>query len=87
MYCFRKRHLWGSKLHAGYSIPLCFYLEWSGFCDEVKKFVSGLIIVYDRRGWLLRCGFGVVPAIIFHCNVVPVVKSKNIDHFHTMHNK
>ena len=22
MYCFRRRRIWGSKLHAGYSIPL-----------------------------------------------------------------
>ena len=26
MYCFRKKHLWGSTSHAVYSIPLCFYL-------------------------------------------------------------
>ena len=27
MYCFRKRHLLGSMLHASHSIPLRFYLE------------------------------------------------------------
>ena len=53
MYFFRKRHLWGSKLHAGYSIPLRFYLGWSAFWDDVKKFVSGLIILYDRRAGFL----------------------------------
>ena len=31
VYCLRKMHLWGSKLHAGYSIPLRIYLGWSGF--------------------------------------------------------
>ena len=49
VYCFRKRHLWGSKLHAGYSIPLRFYLGWSAFWDDVKKFVSGLIILYEAK--------------------------------------
>ena len=26
-----RRHCWGSKLHAGYSIPLRFYFTWSAF--------------------------------------------------------
>ena len=36
-----------------------------------QKFVSGRIILYDKRGRLLRWGFGVVPAIIYHWNAVP----------------
>ena len=28
---------------------LRFYLGWSAFWDNVKKFVSSLIILYDRR--------------------------------------
>ena len=31
VYCLSRRYLWGSKLHAGYSIRLRFYLEWGGF--------------------------------------------------------
>ena len=49
VYYLRKIHLWGSKLHAGYSIPLRFILDGALFGDDVKKFVSGLIILYDRR--------------------------------------
>ena len=29
VYCFKRRHLWGSKFHAGHSIPLRFYFDWS----------------------------------------------------------
>ena len=36
-YCLRKMHLWGSKLHAGYSIPLRFYLGWSAFWGRYQK--------------------------------------------------
>ena len=39
VYCFRRRHLWGSKLRTGYSIPLRFYLEWSaiwGRCQKIR---------------------------------------------------
>ena len=74
VYCFRKRHLLGSKLHAGYSIPLRFYLGWSAFWGRCQKFVTCLIYyIIWQKGWLLRWGFGVVPAIIYHCNAVPVV--------------
>ena len=54
---------------------LCvFILDGALFGDDVKKIVSGLILLYDRRGWgrLLRWDFGVVPAIIYRCNTVPV---------------
>ena len=75
VYCFRKRHLWGSKLHAGYSIPLRFYLG-ALFGDDVKKFVSDLIIysiLYDRRGgflggaleWFQRSYIIVMPCLCF----------------------
>ena len=37
VYCLRKMHLWGSKLHAGYSIPLRFYLGWSAFGGRCQK--------------------------------------------------
>ena len=37
VYCLRKMHLWGSKLHAGYSITLRFYLGWSAFWGRCKK--------------------------------------------------
>ena len=37
VYCLRKMHLWGSKLHAGYSIPLRFYLGWSAFWGRCQK--------------------------------------------------
>ena len=74
VYCFRKRHLWGSKLHAGYSIPLRFYLGWSAFWGRCQKIrVGPYYIYYMTEGWLLRWGFGVVPAIIYHCNAVPVI--------------
>ena len=75
VYCFRKMHLWESKSHAVYSIPLCFISDGALIWRRCRKFVTGLIILYDRRGRLLRWGFGVVPAIICHCNAVPVVRS------------
>ena len=77
---FRRRYLWGSKLHSGYSIPLRFYLEGALFGDDVEKFVSGLIIIGTsiwQVGRLLRWGFGVVPAIIYYCNAVPVILTKS----------
>ena len=37
VYCFRGRRLWGSKLHAGYSMPLRFYLEWSAIWGRCLK--------------------------------------------------
>ena len=37
VYCLKKMHLWGSKLHAGYSIPLRFYLGWSAFWGRCQK--------------------------------------------------
>ena len=45
VHCFRRRHLWGSKLHAGYSIPLRFISNGALFWGDVKKFVSSLIIM------------------------------------------
>ena len=39
VYCLRKMHLWGSKLHAGYFIHLRFYLGWSAFwgrCQTIR---------------------------------------------------
>ena len=74
VYCLRKMHLLGSKLHAGYSIPLRFYLGWSAFWGRCQKIrVRPYYILYDRRGGLLRLGFGVVPASIYYCNAVPVI--------------
>ena len=35
--CLRKMHLWGSKSHAVYSIPLCFYLGWSAYFGTMSK--------------------------------------------------
>ena len=79
-YCFRRKHLCGSKLHAGYSIPLRFYLEGALFGDDVEKFVSGLIITGTsiwQVGRLLRRGLGAVSAIMYHCNVVSVILTKS----------
>ena len=45
VYCFRRRRIWGSKLHAGYSILLRFISNGALIGDDVKKFVSGLIIM------------------------------------------
>ena len=50
VYCFRKRHLWGSKLHAGYSIPLRFYLGRSAFWDDVKNSCRALL--YYMTEWV-----------------------------------
>ena len=52
---------------------LCvFILDGAIFGDGVKKFVSALLY-YMTEGWrLLRWGLGVVPAITYHCNAVPV---------------
>ena len=37
MYCLRKMHLWGSKLHVVYSIPRCVYLGWSAYLGTMSK--------------------------------------------------
>ena len=37
VYYFRRRHLWGSKLHVGYSIHLRFYHEWSAIWGRCPK--------------------------------------------------
>ena len=69
----RKMHLWGSKLHAGYSIPLRFYLGWSAFWRRCQKNSCPALLYYMTQGWRLhRWGLGVVPAITYHCNAVPV---------------
>ena len=61
------------KLHAGYSIPLRFYLGWNAFWGRCKKNSCPALLYYMTEGWrLLRWGLGVVPAITYHCNVVPV---------------
>ena len=49
VYCLIKMHLWGSKLHTGIPFLCVFILDGALFGDDVKKFVSGLIILYDRR--------------------------------------
>ena len=53
VYCLRKMYLWESMLHAGYSILQRFYLGRSAFWGRCQKIVSGLIILYDRRGGVL----------------------------------
>ena len=49
VYCFRRRHLWGSKLHAGFTFPMRFYLKWStiwGPCQKirVRPYYNGYMI-------------------------------------------
>ena len=74
VYCLRKMHLWGSKLHADHPIPLRFYLGWSAFWGRCKKNSCPALLHFMTEGWrLLRWGLGVVPAITYHCNAVPVV--------------
>ena len=52
VYCLRKMHLWGSKLYAGYSIPLRFILDVALFRDDVKN--SCLVLLYYMtEGWRL----------------------------------
>ena len=78
VYCLRKMLLWGSKLHSCYSISLRFYLGWSVFGDDVKNSCPALLY-YMTEGWrLLRWGLGLVPAITYHCNAVPVIKQRII---------
>ena len=78
MYCFKMRHLCESKLHADYSIPLRFYLEWSALSGRCQKIVSGLIIMgIWQMGRLLSWGLGVVPAILYHCNAVSALQFTN----------
>ena len=74
MYYFRKMHLWGSKSHAVYSIPLCFYLEWSAHLGTMSNFRVWPYYNGYMTGWggFLGGGLGVVPAIIYHCNAVLV---------------
>ena len=76
VYCFRKMHLWGSKSHTVYSIYSSVFLSRMEhlFGDDVKNSCPALLYYMREGGGLLRWGFGVVPAIIYHCNVVPVVR-------------
>ena len=56
---------------------LCVFIsDGALICGRRQKFEFGLIImgIYDRWGRLLGWGLGVVPAIIYHCNAVPVVR-------------
>ena len=68
MYCFRRRHLRGSKSHAGYSIPLCLFIsDGSLFPDVVKNswpvWLWYWLCVYVK--WRLpRWGLGVAQTII-----------------------
>ena len=74
VYCLRKMHLWGSKLHADFCIPSRFYLGWSAFLGTMSKNSCPALLSYMTEGWrLLRLGLGVVPAITYHCNAVPVI--------------
>ena len=60
-------------------IPFLFVFLSNGalFGDDVKTFVSGLIImVISKMVRLPRWGLGVVQAIIYHCNAVPVGQVK-----------
>ena len=67
-------HIWGSKSHAVYSIPLCFYLGWSAYFGTMSIIRVWLIIMgIWQVGRLLRLGLGVVPVIIYHFNAVPVI--------------
>ena len=52
---------------------LCvFILDGTLFGDDVKNSCPALLY-YMTEGWrLLRWGLGVVPAITYHCNAVPV---------------
>ena len=49
VYCLSKMHLLESKLHTGYPFLCVFILDGALFGDDVKKFVSGLVILYDGR--------------------------------------
>ena len=55
---------------------LCvFILDGALFGDDVKNSCPALLY-YMTEGWrLLRWGLGVVPAITYNCNAVPVDKS------------
>ena len=54
VYYLRKMHLWGSKLHAGYSISLRFYLGWSAFWGRCKKNrVRPYYIIWQKGGGFL----------------------------------
>ena len=58
VYCMRKMHLWGSKLHAGYSIPLRFYFGLSAFWGRCQN-IRVRPYYYMTEGWrLLRWGLG-----------------------------
>ena len=61
VYCFRKMHLWGSKSHAVYSIPLCFYLGWSAYFETMSKRRVRPYNIIGQKGRLLRWGFGGTP--------------------------
>ena len=54
VYCFRTMHLWGSKSHAVYSIPLCFYLGWSAYLeDDVRNSWPALLYYMTEGGGFL----------------------------------
>ena len=53
---------------------LCvFILDGALFGGRCQKIPVRPYYIIWQKGWLLRWGFGVVPAIIYHCNTVPVV--------------
>ena len=56
-----------------------FKLEWSAICGRCQKFMSGLIIMgIWQVGRLHRWGLGVVPAILYHCKAMLVLRRDKI---------
>ena len=51
VYCFRKMHFWGSRSHAVYSVPLCFYLGWSAYLKTMSKICISPYYNGYMTGW------------------------------------
>ena len=58
---------------------LCVFIFDGAFLGTMSKNSCPAFLYYMTEGWrLLRWGLGVVPAITYHCNAVPVVQWKNV---------
>ena len=58
---------------------LCVFILDAALFGSMSKNSCPALLYYMTEGWrLLRWGLGVLPAIIYHCNAVPVIHSRGL---------
>ena len=76
-------HLWESKSHAVYSIPLCFYIGWKAYLKTMSKIHVWpyylWVLVYDEWDGFLHIG-GTWVAVARYRMICLVLGSGSSDH-------